>query len=67
MPFGDVLELIDHLSIDDQKMLVEIVRRRLAEQGRRRITAEIQKAEQEYAEGRCKTATADEIINEILS
>lgn len=67
LPFGEVLEAVDHLSLEEQQTLVEIVRRRVVEQGRKRLAAEIQEANQEFAEGRCRQVTADELMNEVLS
>jgi hypothetical protein len=67
IPFGEVLEAIDQLSLDEQETLLDIVQRRVAEQGRKLLAAEIQEARQEFAAGRCHPATADELMDEILS
>ena len=34
LPFGEVLDAADRLTVDEQETLVAILRRRLAEQGR---------------------------------
>ncbi|MGQ9630026.1 MAG: hypothetical protein ACUVXI_06875 [bacterium] len=57
--------MIDKLSLEEQETLIDILRRRIAERGRKMLAAEIQEARKEFAEGRCRPATADEI--EILS
>jgi hypothetical protein len=67
IPFGDVLDTIDRLSLDEQETLLDIVQRRIAERGRKMLAAEIQEARQELVEGRCRPATADELMKEILS
>jgi hypothetical protein len=67
MPFGEVLEAIDSLSPEDQETLIDILRHRIAERGRKILAAEIQEARKEFAEGRCRPTTADGIIKEILS
>jgi hypothetical protein len=67
MPFADVLEAVDQLSAEDQEALVEIVRRRAAERGRKRLAAEAQEAQREFAEGRCQPTTASDLMDEILS
>jgi len=67
LPFGDVLEEIDKLSLEEQETLIDIVRRRMAERGRKILAAEIREARQEFAEDRCQPATADELMKEILS
>jgi len=67
IPFGEVLDAIDRLSLEEQETLRDIVQRRIAERGRKMLAAEIQEARQEFAEGRCRPATADELMKEILS
>jgi hypothetical protein len=67
MPFGEVLEAVDQLSTDEQETLVSILHRRLAEQGRQRVAAEVREARQEFAAGACRPATVDELLREILS
>ena len=67
MLFGEVLEAIDKLSVEDQETLVDIVHRRLAERERKRIAGDIQEARQEFDQGRCHAAAVDEIMDEILS
>ncbi len=66
MPFGEVLEAADQLSPDEQEELVAILRRRLAEQGRKRVAAEVRGARQEFAEGACRPAAVDDLMREIL-
>ncbi len=67
MPFGDVLEAIDKLSLEEQETLMDIVQHRIAERGRKLLAAEIQDARQEFAAGRSQQTTADELMKEILS
>ena len=67
MHFGEVLEAADHLSAEEREELIAILHRRLAEQGRQRVAAEIQEARQEFAAGNCRTASVDELLREITS
>ena len=67
MPFDEVLEAADQLSPEEQQALIAILHRRLAQAGRQRLAAEVQEARQEFAEGRCGPATADELMREILT
>ena len=57
LPFAEVLEAADHLSLDEQEELIAILHRRWAQAARQRLAAEIQEARQEFAEGRCLPAT----------
>lgn len=66
MPFGEVLEAADQLSPEEQEELIAILHRRLAQAGRQQLTAEIQEARQEFADGQCRPVTPDELMREIL-
>jgi hypothetical protein len=65
--FAEVLDAVGALSPEDQLALVDIVAHRLAEEGRKRVVADIQESRREYAEGRCRPITVDELRNEISS
>jgi hypothetical protein len=66
LPFAEVVEAADHLSLDEQEELIAILHRRLAQAARQRLAAEIREARQEFAEGRCSPTTPDELVREIL-
>lgn len=63
--FNEVLEAVEDLPDDQQADLVELVRRRLAERGRRQIIADAAAARQEYAEGKARAMSVDDIMREI--
>ena len=63
--FGDLVEMIDRLPLEDRESLVEVVRKRIADDQRRRMTASIRAARREHARGRCKPTTPDELMREI--
>lgn len=67
MPFGELLEAIDKLSLDEQETLMDILHRHVAERSRKVLAAEIQEARKEFAEGQCRPATVEELMKEILS
>jgi transposase len=66
MPFGDVLEAVDRLTPEEQETLAAIIHRRLAERGRKQLAEDIRGARQEFGEGGCRPAAADELMGEIL-
>lgn len=66
MPFADVLEAIEKLSLEEQETLIDILHRRIAERGRKALAVEIQEARREFAEGRCRPTSAEELMKEIL-
>jgi hypothetical protein len=67
LPFGDVLDAIDQLSLEEQETLMDIVQRRVTERSRKLLATEIREAQQEFAEGRCQATTAEELMKEVLS
>jgi len=64
--FGELVELIDRLPLDERASLVEVVRQRIADDEHNRITASIRAARREYARGRCMSVTPEELMREIL-
>ncbi len=67
MTFGDVLETVDSLPLEEQEELIEILRRRVIERRREELAKEIQEARKEFRAGRTRPATPDELMSEILS
>jgi hypothetical protein len=67
IPFGDVLEAADKLSLEEQEALIEVLHRRLIERRRDELARDIQQATEEFEAGRCRPATPEELMKEILS
>jgi hypothetical protein len=67
MLFGDVLESIDKLSLEEQETLIEILHRRIIERRREELARDIQQAQQEFQAGQCRPVTPTELMDEILS
>ena len=67
IPFGEVLEAVDKLSLDEQQVLLEIVSHRMVELSHKKLALEIQDARKEYANGLCRPATSQQIMDEIVS
>lgn len=65
--FTEVLERADGLSLDEQETLMDVLHRRMIDHRRAELVKEIQKAQQEFKKGQCKSATVSEIMREILS
>jgi predicted translin family RNA/ssDNA-binding protein len=66
LPFAEVLEAADHLSLDEQEELIAILHRRLAQAARLRIATDVQQARQEFSEGKCLPASPAELMREIM-
>ena len=67
LAFGEVLEVVDRLSLEEQERLIEVVRRRVIERRREELAKEIQDAQKEFQAGHCRPVTPDELMAEILS
>lgn len=65
--FDEVLDAIEHLPIEQQADLVDVVRRRLTERGRQQIVADAREARAEFAAGKTRAASIDELMREIES
>ena len=65
--FEKVVELADHLSLDEQETLVEVLQRRAIAQRRSRLVRDVASANRDYARGVCRPVSPDEVMREILS
>jgi hypothetical protein len=62
--YGEVLEAVDNLELEEQQELVEVVRRRIAEHRRARIVAALEEARREFAAGNLKPQSVEDILRE---
>ena len=67
LPFGDVLEAVQRLPLEDQEALVDIVRRRVSDQRQAELANDIREAHEELRAGRVRPVSPDELMEEILS
>lgn len=67
LTFHKVLSDVGQLSIDEQETLVDIVRRRLAELRRQHVIQDVEESRREFAAGRLKPMSVEEIMDEINS
>ena len=65
--FGDLIESVEALSLEDQEDLVAIVQRRLREHRREELVRAVQAARKEFQTGRCQAASPDQIIRKIVA
>jgi hypothetical protein len=63
--FDDVLEAIEHLPVEQQADLVDVVRRRLAERARKQIVADAREARAEHQAGKTRATSVDDLMREI--
>lgn len=61
LPFNEVLEVIETLSLDEQETLLAIVQRRFAERSRQKLLADVQSAREEFNQGHCQPTSVDDL------
>jgi hypothetical protein len=59
------LENIETLSVNEQEVLIDVIRHQLAERRRNEIAANIAQAQEEYRTGNVFRGTVDEILDEL--
>jgi hypothetical protein len=65
--FNELLEAVEHLSLDEQESLIDVVRHRIAERRRQEISEFVLSARQEYQQGNLSPETPQDIMKAILS
>ncbi len=63
--FGDVVESVETLSMEDQEELLSILQGRLCERRRAELVKEVKAARKEFRTGRCRPGLPEEILREI--
>ncbi len=67
IPFGKILEAADQLPLGDQESLRDVLIKRIIERRRDEILEEIREARKEFGTDKCRPATPDDLMSEILS
>lgn len=67
MPFGEVLEAVGKLSLEEQETLLDVLHRRIIEHRREELASDIWQAQKEFEEGHCRPVTPAELVKEILA
>ena len=65
-PFGEVLDAVDRLPLEEQEILVDVLHRRIIEHRREQLASEILQAQQEFREGRCQPIIPEALMKEFL-
>jgi len=65
--FNDILEAADKLSPDEKEMIIDILHRRMVDNRRKELAAEIRGAQLEYKTGKCRPVTQNELLKEIIA
>jgi hypothetical protein len=65
--FGEVLEIADALSLDEQEDLLSLLTSRVREQRRAELAQTVREARHEFRAGRVRVASPAQIMKKILS
>ena len=63
--FAEILDAADHLSIDEQDSLAEILKKRVIVKRRAELLEEVKEAEKEFAEADLKPESVEDIMKDI--
>jgi hypothetical protein len=62
-----ILDAIASLSLDEQEMLLDLLKKRHIEQKRLRIVREVREAQREHKRGLTKSGTIEDLIKDLES
>lgn len=62
LSFQDLIEAIETLTLEDQELLIEIVRKRLSQQRRAELVKEVAEARNAYERGEIQRGTAADLM-----
>jgi len=62
-----ILDAIASLSLDDQEILLDILKKRHIEQKRQRIVREVREAQREHKKGLTKRGTIEDLMKDLES
>ena len=63
--FQQVIETVEALPVDEQMLLVEIIRKRLVDQRRAELVIEVAEARLAYQAGDVRRGTAEDLLREL--
>ena len=63
--FSEIVDAADHLSVDEQQTLIEILQRRVAERNRDNLAEDVAEARKEFASGEAQSSSVADIMREI--
>ena len=65
LTFQRALEIIESFPEEQRESLIEIVKQRLIEERRDRLSQSVREAKEEYSRGKIKRGTVDDLMREL--
>lgn len=63
--FQELIESVEALPIEDREMLVEIINKRIIEQRRERLAADMEESLEAFRRGEVHTGTVDDLLKDL--
>jgi hypothetical protein len=63
--FQEVIESVEALPLDDQQILMEIINRRIIEQRRDELVADMDESLEAYRKGEVRIGTVDDLLSDL--
>jgi hypothetical protein len=63
--FESAIEVVEALSFEEQKLLIDIIDKRLKQQRRSQLLQEVSEAEQDYAQGNVRRGSVADLMAEL--
>lgn len=60
-----ILDQTEHLTLDEQILLAEILRKRLVEEKRKKLIQSVKESTAEYATGKSSSGSVEDLFNEL--
>ena len=61
----EAINLVESLSVEDRKILIEVVNKRLQEEKRNDLIKAVKETQQEFIEGKTRKRTASDLLKEL--
>ncbi|MBP7071317.1 MAG: hypothetical protein KBA97_09605 [Methanothrix sp.] len=63
--FQELIESVEALPIDDREILMDIINRRIIEQKREELVADMEESLQAYRKGEVRIGTVDDLLRDL--
>lgn len=63
--FQELIESVEALPLDDQEILMDIINRRIIEQRREELVADMEESLQAYRKGEVRIGTVDDLLRDL--
>lgn len=62
MSFAEILEAVDQMDISEREMLIDIIRKRIIEQKRKRVISDVRQSRKDYANDKVQRGSSADVM-----